>query len=239
MIYYQDEKASWPVAFSPFFLHQENKFCKPIFLPRCRSRHIQNKKAVMSSCQPDHWQSQRFAYRFIVILSFFHPMHCRKYLDHWLVTLTWDRIKLGSLCSSTQALKSWKKKSLWMSKSPSFEQFCVLNLSKYPICTFLRWTFTLFTYSARYFTAFTPSNSANYEVAWKCQNWIHSFLLRYTNLEELQEKIESTRYRRGFTFTAMALSKSLELFAKDARYDKDTAKVTEDDDKNDTEKTKF
>ena len=37
----------------------------------------------------------------------------------------------------------------------------------------------------------------------------------------------------------MALSKSLELFAKDARYDKDTAKVTEDDDKNDTEKNKI
>merc|ERR1719383_626635 len=54
----------------------------------------------------------------------------------------------------------------------------------------------------------------------------HEFPLHeFTNLDELQAQIESTKYERGRTYTAMAMRKALEIYKKDQRMDKDTAKV--------------
>ena len=70
-----------------------------------------------------------------------------------------------------------------------------------------------------------------------CQDCTRTFPIRFTSLNELQARIERTRWRSGKTFTAMAMRKALELFSKDVRQDEDTTKVTDDDDM-ETESTK-
>ena len=45
----------------------------------------------------------------------------------------------------------------------------------------------------------------------------------------MQAKVESTQYEEGTTETAMAMEKALELYKRDQRKDKDTARVTEND----------
>ena len=59
-------------------------------------------------------------------------------------------------------------------------------------------------------------------------NLLAFFFDRYTNLNEMQAKVESTQYEEGTTETAMAMEKALALYKRDQRKDKDTARVTED-----------
>ena len=60
-------------------------------------------------------------------------------------------------------------------------------------------------------------------------NLLAFFLDRYTNLNEMQAKVESAQYEEGTTETAMAMEKALALYKRDQRKDKDTARVTEND----------
>ena len=50
-------------------------------------------------------------------------------------------------------------------------------------------------------------------------------------MKELQARIESTRFRGGYTLTAMAMRKALKLYTKAERQDGDTAKVKDNEEK--------
>ena len=49
---------------------------------------------------------------------------------------------------------------------------------------------------------------------------------RYTKLDELQKKIEATKYERGSTLTAKAMTMALTLFKKNQRKDKEATRVS-------------
>ena len=54
----------------------------------------------------------------------------------------------------------------------------------------------------------------------------------------MQAKVETTMYQKGGTMTAMAMEKALKLYTKDQRKDKDTARVTEQDEYGEGEEEK-